>query len=82
MSQSKKLLTVKSVAERLGINQKTVRRWINNDKLKGQRIGRRIYTTERALDEFARYSTLQAQTRRVDRSAAAAEELNRLLGRN
>ena len=82
MSHSKNLLTVKSVAERLGINQKTVRRWINNDKLESLRIGGRIYTTERALDEFARYSTLQAQTRRVDRNAAAAEELNRLLGRN
>ena len=33
------ILTVKQVAERLGVRQETVRRWISEGKLKGSMIG-------------------------------------------
>tara|TARA_Y100000310_G_scaffold225786_1_gene227867 strand:- start:260 stop:508 length:249 start_codon:yes stop_codon:yes gene_type:complete len=81
MDYEKGLLTVKSAAERLSVNPKTIRRWIKADKLEHLRLGRKIYTTERALDEFAKYSTAQAQTRRTDRNDQAAAELRHLLGK-
>jgi excisionase family DNA binding protein len=49
-----RLLTVEEVAERLGVNQDTVRRWIRNKELEaidlGGRAGYRI--SEAALDRF------------------------------
>ena len=51
-----RLLTVEEVAERLGVNQDTVRRWIRNQELEaidlGGRAGYRV--TESALEKFIR----------------------------
>lgn len=33
------ILTVKQVATRMGVRQETIRRWINEGKLKGRMIG-------------------------------------------
>lgn len=33
------IMTVKQVAERLGVRQETIRRWINEGRLKGTMIG-------------------------------------------
>lgn len=33
------VLTVKQVSERLGVRQETIRRWINEGRLKGTMIG-------------------------------------------
>lgn len=53
---SDRLLTVEQVADVLGVNQDTVRRWIRNGEIEvidlGGRAGYRI--TQSALDSFIR----------------------------
>ena len=44
--------TVREIAEALNITPQTVRAYIKNDKLKGQRIGRPILVAENNLKEF------------------------------
>ena len=51
---SKKLprkYSVKELAEHCGVSELTVRNWINDGKLKAERIGRRIFISE---EEFQR----------------------------
>lgn len=47
-----KLFTVTEAADTLGITPQTVRAYIKQGKLKGQRIGRPILITENNLKEF------------------------------
>ena len=47
-----KLFTVTETAETLGITPQTVRAYIKQGKLKGQRIGRPILITENSIKEF------------------------------
>jgi excisionase family DNA binding protein len=46
------LLTVAEIAERLKLNQQTVRNWIDAGKLPAIRVGRRVRVQQSALDEF------------------------------
>jgi excisionase family DNA binding protein len=53
MSSSEPLLTVVDIAERLSVNEQTVRNWIDRDELKAIRVGaRRVRVTEEALNDF------------------------------
>jgi excisionase family DNA binding protein len=47
-----KLFTVTETAETLGITPQTVRAYIKQGKLKGQRIGRPILITENSIKQF------------------------------
>ncbi len=47
-----KLYTVAEVASWLKVSPQTVRAWIKEDKLKGQRVGRPIVITEQSIKEF------------------------------
>jgi excisionase family DNA binding protein len=53
---AEKLLTLDEVAERLGVNVETVRRWVRNGEIEvidfGGRAGYRV--TEQALERFIR----------------------------
>ena len=47
-----KLFTVTEAADTLGITPQTVRAYIKQGKLKGQRIGRPILITENSIKKF------------------------------
>ena len=47
-----KYLSIKQVAERLGVNKKTVRRWITNGQLNACRAGIQWRITEEDLQSF------------------------------
>ncbi len=47
-----KLFTVTEAADTLGITPQTVRAYIKQGKLKGQRIGRPILITENSIKQF------------------------------
>jgi len=47
-----KLFTVTETADTLGITPQTVRAYIKQGKLKGQRIGRPILITENSIKKF------------------------------
>jgi excisionase family DNA binding protein len=47
-----KLFTVAETADTLGITPQTVRAYIKQGRLKGQRIGRPILITENSIREF------------------------------
>jgi excisionase family DNA binding protein len=47
-----KLLTVTETAELLGATPQTVRKYLKQGKLKGQRVGRPILITEASIKEF------------------------------
>lgn len=47
-----KLFTVTETAETLGITPQTVRAYIKQGRLKGQRIGRPILITENSIKQF------------------------------
>ena len=51
---SDELLTVFEVAERLKINQQTVRNWIDRGELQATRIGRRVRISDTALTAYLR----------------------------
>lgn len=46
------LLTRQEVAERLRITPEKVRRLHESKKLRGRRMGRCVYTTEKALEDY------------------------------
>ena len=50
---SKQLYTVDEVAERLNLHVKTVRRYIQQEKLPAKRIGKEYRITKTTLDDFA-----------------------------
>ena len=47
-----KLFTVTETADTLGITPQTVRAYIKQGKLKGQRVGRPILITENSIKQF------------------------------
>ena len=47
-----KFYTIPETAEALNVTPQTIRAWIKQGKLKGQRIGRPILITENNLKEF------------------------------
>jgi excisionase family DNA binding protein len=47
-----KFYTIPETAEALRVTPQTIRAWIKQGKLKGQRIGRPILITENNLKEF------------------------------
>ena len=51
------LLSVGDVAEKLDVCQHTVRAWIHAGLLEAVRVGRRLKTTPRALNAFAKANT-------------------------
>ena len=44
--------TVSEIASLLKLNQQTVRNWIDQDKLKSVRVGRRVRVRQRDLEQF------------------------------
>lgn len=56
-------LTVADVAAELGVHPSTVRRWANEDVLRGTRIGRRQFRFRRsALREFTEHPPAPAES--------------------
>lgn len=51
------LLKVEDLAEVLGCNMETIRRYIRQGKLKAQKIGRRYYVSKDNLKTFANGGT-------------------------
>ena len=51
-----KFYTIPETAEALRVTPQTIRAWIKQGKLKGQRIGRPILITENNLKEFLQES--------------------------
>ena len=49
-----RLLTIRDIADRLRMSQKTVRRWIKNEELAAYRLGRQWRISERDLRRFLR----------------------------
>lgn len=47
-----KFYTIPETAQALNVTPQTIRAWIKQGKLKGQRIGRPILITEKNLKEF------------------------------
>lgn len=54
-----KTLTVEEVAEVLGVNGETVRRWAREGRLAAYKIGRRLRFRPQAVDEFLESCRLQ-----------------------
>ncbi len=46
------MYTIRDLAEKLGVHQNTVRRWINSKQLECIRIGKGIRITEEQLQKF------------------------------
>ena len=51
-----KFYTIPETAEALNVTPQTIRAWIKQGRLKGQRIGRPILITENNLKEFLQES--------------------------
>jgi excisionase family DNA binding protein len=51
-----KLFTVQETAKVLGVTDQTVRRYVENKRLKGQRIGRPVSITAKSLHAFLNIS--------------------------
>jgi excisionase family DNA binding protein len=47
-----KIFTIKEVASLFGLRDASLRRYIREGKLTGQKMGQQWYISERALDEF------------------------------
>ena len=55
-------LTVQEIADRLKLNQQTVRNWIDQDKLPAVRIGRRVRVRQVDLDRvLAQGATVEVE---------------------
>ena len=83
-------LTVKEIADRLKLNQQTVRNWIAEDKLPAVRIGRRVRVRRVDLDRvLAQGATVElepqastvAPAEAIEQLTEALERARRLLGR-
>jgi excisionase family DNA binding protein len=82
--------TVKEIAERLKLNQQTVRNWIDEGRLPAVRIGRRVRVRRADLDRvLAQGATAEleppaatvAPAQAIEELAQALERARRLLGR-
>ena len=49
---AERLLTIADVAERCQVSRRSVRRWIDNDRLRVIRLGRSVRVDERDLASF------------------------------
>jgi len=47
-----KVYDVKELAGIFKVNERTVRRWIKENRFKYRKVGRKIYVSEEALKEF------------------------------
>ena len=83
-------LTVKEIADRLKLNQQTVRNWIDQEKLPAVRIGRRVRVRRVDLDRvLAQGATVElepqastvAPAEAIEQLTEALERARRLLGR-
>ena len=76
-------LTVKEIADRLKLNQQTVRNWIDQDKLPAVRIGRRVRVRRVDLDRvLAQGATVELEPQASTVAPAEAiEQLTQALER-
>ena len=83
-------LTVKEIADRLKLNQQTVRNWIDQDKLPAVRIGRRVRVRQVDLDrvlaqgatvEVEPEASMVAPAEAIEQLTQALERTRRLLDR-
>jgi excisionase family DNA binding protein len=76
-------LTVKEIADRLKLNQQTVRNWIDQEKLPAVRIGRRVRVRRVDLDRvLAQGATVEVEPEpSVVAPAEAIEQLTQALER-
>ena len=76
-------LTVKEIADRLKLNQQTVRNWIDQDKLPAVRIGRRVRVRRVDLDRvLAQGATVEVEPEAsMVAPAEAIEQLTQALER-
>ena len=83
-------LTVQEIADRLKLNQQTVRNWIDQDKLPAVRIGRRVRVRRVDLDrvlaqgatvEVEPEASMVAPAEAIEQLTEALERARRLLGR-
>lgn len=58
------LLTVKQVAERLGLREGTIRTWLAKGRLPKVRCGRAIRVPAGAIQDFVRRNTVPARENR------------------
>ena len=47
-----KIYRVEELAELLGLSIRTVRKHLGDDKIKCKRLGKRLYVTEQALEQY------------------------------
>ena len=50
---SEKIYTVREVAQMFDVTDWSIRMWMKQGKLKGQKIGGRLYFTDKAIRDYA-----------------------------
>jgi excisionase family DNA binding protein len=65
-----RLLSVRAAAERLGLSEVTLYKWIRGRRLSSVRLGRRVLVSAEALGDYCRTHTVPAHE---DSAAPAAE---------
>ena len=68
--QDEKMLTVEEVAQRMRVNEKTVRTWIASGELPAFPIGKRGYR----ISESDLHVFVEARKKRLQKQAGAGEE--------
>ena len=68
--QGEKMLTVEEVAERMRVNEKTVRNWITSGELAAFPIGKRGYR----ISETDLHNFVEARKRKLQRQGREDEE--------
>jgi excisionase family DNA binding protein len=68
--QGEKMLTVEEVAERMRVNEKTVRNWITSGELAAFPIGKRGYR----ISETDLHNFVEARKRKLQRQVSDDEE--------
>ena len=68
--QDDKMLTVEEVAERMRVNEKTVRNWITSGELAAFPIGKRGYR----ISEIDLHNFVEARKRKLQRQGREEEE--------
>ena len=51
-NRTKAFFSIKDVAETLGVNERTVRRWIKAGHMSGHRVGRQWRISKKDIEEF------------------------------
>ncbi|MCA9873573.1 MAG: helix-turn-helix domain-containing protein [Ardenticatenaceae bacterium] len=62
---TEELLTTKEIAEKTGLDLRTIQRWISDGRLESRKIGRDYVVTRSVLDDFLAHppATLRAVKR-------------------